>query len=125
MNIEELADNLVAACNQGQAVNAVQSYYADSVVSIEGRNTPGAVRTEGKGAVLAKNHWYYDNHIVHSITAHGPFLPASGNFFSVFFDIDVTQKWSDQRVQMREIGLYRVIDGEIVEETFMFHPEEI
>jgi len=125
MNIEDLACNLVDACNQGQAIQMVQNYYCESVISIEGRNTAGEARVEGKDAVLAKNQWYYDNHVIHRIAAYGPFLPASGDFFSVYFDIDVTQQWSNDRIRMREIGLYQVKDGEIARETFMFHPAEI
>jgi len=125
MSIEDIGTALVEACNQGRAIEAVQAFYADSVVSVEGLNTPGEPRMEGKQQVLEKNRWYYDNHTVHNIVAYGPFVPSEGNVFSVYFDIDVTQNWSDERVRMREVALYRVSEDKIYEETFMFHPEEI
>ena len=39
---------------------------------------------------------------------------------AVIFDMDVTAKQTGQRMQMREIGLYTVRDGKIVEERFFY-----
>lgn len=125
MELQDLAQRLVDACNKGQAIDAVTDLYAEAVVSIEGRGTAGEPRVEGKDKVLAKNQWFYENHVIHSMVANGPFFPEIGEMFSVYFDMDVTQKWSDERVQMREVALYQVRDSQVVEEIFMFHPDEV
>ena len=123
-SLDDIANTLVELCRSGRAIEAVETYYSESVVSFEGRGTMGNAADIGKEAVLAKNKWFYDNHQIHNYTALGPFSPEQGSLFTVYFDIDITQNWSNERIQMKEVALYKVDQGEIVEETFMFQLDE-
>jgi hypothetical protein len=68
--------------------------------------------------VHGKGEWWTANHDVHSFQAEGPFV--NGDYFALRFKIDVTTKATGQRIQMDEIGLYKVKDGKIVEERFFY-----
>jgi predicted ester cyclase len=86
-------------------------------VSLEAMDGPMA-RIQGTDAVKAKSEWWYANHTVHSSTAEGPFV--NGDQFAVQFSMDITDKATGKRVQMKEVGLYTVNNGKIVEEKFMY-----
>lgn len=120
MQTQELAQSIVDLCRARHGIEAVTKRYADNVVSNEGPGSPGPARVEGIEAVLGKNHWWYENHDVHDLRATGPFLSGEEGVFSILFEIDVTQRFSGDRIQMNEIAVYRAQDGKVVEETFMF-----
>jgi len=106
-------DMLKAGDHQGAAA----AFNAPDIVSLEAMDGPMA-RVEGTEAVKAKGEWWYANHEIHSAASHGPFM--HGDQFAVLFDMDVTQKQNGERMQMKEIGLYTVKDGKIVEEKFYY-----
>ena len=116
MTTHEVAKAFTALCASGDHEGAGERFWADDVVSLEPMDGPMA-RIEGRAAVRAKGDWWYANHEVHRADAEGPFV--HGDRFAVLFDIDVTPK-GGERMQMREIGLYTVRDGRIVEERFFF-----
>lgn len=101
----------------GQHHEAAAQFNAPDIVSIEAMEGPMA-RIEGAAAVKAKSEWWYGAHEVHSASAEGPF--PNGDQFAMVFDLDVTQKETGRRMQMREIGLYTMRDGKIVEEKFLY-----
>jgi ketosteroid isomerase-like protein len=111
--IKAFADLLKA----GQHQEAAERFNAPDIVSIEAMEGPMA-RVEGAAAVKAKGEWWYGAHEVHSASAAGPFV--NGDQFAMIFDLDVTQKESGQRMQMREVGLYTMRDGKVVEEKFFY-----
>ena len=41
---------------------------------------------------------------------------------ALIFDMDVTNKESGQRMQMREVGVYTVKNGKILREEFFYPP---
>ena len=43
----------------------------------------------------------------------------------MFFDMDITQAFSGNRLQLSEVAVYRVADGKIIEETFMLNPGQM
>ena len=47
---------------------------------------------------------------------------AGEDRFALIFDMDVTNRETGQRMQMREVGLYTVADGKIVREEFFYPP---
>lgn len=87
---------------------------------------PGFVSIEGTGeawsgrkAVDAKCQAWMNAHTVHSCKASGPFVGATG--FSVLYDMDVESKDSTMpRMKMREVGVYTVKKGKVVQEEFMY-----
>lgn len=121
----EVGKKLVALCNEGKNMEAIDQLYADDVVSIEAMSGPDMpARMEGKPAIVGKSEWWYANHEVHGGTTEGPW--PHGDQFIARFQIDVTAKvgpMAGQRMQMDEMGLYTVKDGKIVEERFFYSME--
>jgi hypothetical protein len=117
MTTRDTADAFTALLKAGQHEEAAARYNADDIVSIEAMEGPMA-RLEGKAAVKGKSDWWFANHEWHGGDVQGPFV--NGAQFAVIFDMDVTAKQTGQRMQMREIGLYTVKDGKIVEERFFY-----
>ncbi len=117
MTTREIAEDFCALLKEGRHEEASARFHAEDIVSIEAMEGPMA-RLEGKAAVQGKSAWWYANHEWHGGGAEGPFV--NGDQFSVIFDMDVTAKQTGQRMQMREVGLYTVRDGRIVEERFFY-----
>ena len=113
---------LVEFCKQGKHVEAVEALYARDIVSMEPVAHPGVPqKSEGFDAVLKKNKWWTENHMVHSAEVTGPW--PHGDQFIVIFKYDVTPKagpMAGKRMQMEEAGLYAVKGGKIVKEEFFY-----
>lgn len=116
MTTHEVAKAFTALCASGDHGGAGARFWADDVVSLEPMEGPMA-RLQGPAALRGKSEWWFANHEVHSEGVEGPFV--HGDQFSVVFEMDVTPKGGD-RMQMREVALYTVRDGRIVEERFFF-----
>jgi len=121
------AKSLAEYCRTGQEDKGMDELYAQDCVSVEALEMPGTdMPREAKGldAIKAKGDWWYANNEVHSTSAEGPFLHGEDTF-SLIFDMDVTDKNSGNRMQMREVGLYTVdADGMIIREAFFYPPFE-
>ena len=121
MSVIELGTKLVQLCNEGKGLEAVDTLYGEKVVSIEGQGSDAIpARMKGLQAVRGKSVWWYDNNEVHASTALGPFVGHREDQFVVQFDLDTTPKSTGVRGQMREVGLYTVEDGKIVQEEFLY-----
>jgi ketosteroid isomerase-like protein len=101
----------------GKHEEAAAKFNAPDIVSIEAMEGPMA-RIQGTAAVKAKGEWWYANHEVHKVEAEGPFI--NGDQFMVVFDMDITVKETGKRMQAKEVGLYTMKDGKIVEEKFYY-----
>lgn len=117
----EVGKKLVALCSEDKGMEAIETLYADAIVSIEGQGTDEMpARMEGLEAVRGKSTWWYDNHDVHSMTTTGPFCGLREDQFVVKFDLDTTFKPSGERSQMSEVGIYTVAGGKVVQEEFLY-----
>ena len=120
MNAKAVGERLVALCQEGKNVEAINELYAGDVVSVEAVAPPEGERTaEGIEAVLGKNQWWFENHEVHSSAVRGPY-PHGEDRFCAVFDFDVTFKPAGQRFKMEEVAHYTVQDGKIVREEFFY-----
>lgn len=118
MTTQEVADKLVAFCREGKNLDAIDSLYGDNIVSIEPAGAPQEL-TEGKGAVRGKTVGFFDMvKEMHSAYCSDPVV--AGDHFSVAMGMDITMK-DDNRMQMDEVGVYQVKEGQIVKETFHFN----
>ena len=117
----EVARELVSLCRDGRNLEAIDSFYANDVISIEsvGDDTMPA-KMQGIDAVRGKNQWWMDNHELHGQTVEGAYL-GDGQF-AVHYTFDVTNKTSGERVNMSEMALYTVKDGKVVAEQFFYNP---
>jgi len=119
MTTMEIGTTLVDLCQQGKNHEAIDTLYADDVVSVEAGAPAGmSAESVGKAAVLAKGQWWIDNHEVHSAKTTGPW--PHGDQFIVGHTFEVTFKQSGQRFVMEEMALYTVADGKIVREVFFY-----
>jgi ketosteroid isomerase-like protein len=118
MNTEEVAKKLVEHCRKGEWMQAVNDLYAKDIVSVEPRemeNMPAEMR--GIDQVRGKTEWWEKNMEVHSAKVTGPFVAR--DTFVVQFDVDVTERASKKRMQMSEVGIYKVKDGKVTREEFL------
>ena len=118
MNTEEVATKLVEYCRKGEWMKAVDDLYAKGIVSVEAHtmeNMPAEMR--GIDQVRGKTEWWEKNMEVHSGKVTGPFVAR--DTFVVEFDVDVTDKASNKRMQMSEVGIYTVKDGKVAREEFL------
>ena len=119
MSVMEIANKLVALCNDGKNDEAIRTLYSADVVSVEAGAPPGmSATTSGLEAVLGKSTWWAANHTVHSTKHEGPW--PNGDRFIVRFTYDITQKASGNRFVMDETGLFTVAGGKIVREEFFY-----
>jgi hypothetical protein len=85
---------------------------------------PMGREARGLDAIRKKHEWWYSTSEEHSSTVDGPYLHGDDSF-SLIFDMDVTDKKSGKRNQMREIGQYMInSDGKIIHEAFYYPPFE-
>ncbi len=117
----EIGQQLVALCNAGKDLEAVERFYDEKIVSIEAQGSEEMpARQEGIQAIRGKHAWWNDNHEIHGSKATGPFCGHRDDQFAVEFEMDVTHKPSGQRHQMREVALYTTAGGKIVQEEFLY-----
>jgi len=118
----EVGKKLVELCKQGKFHEAMESFYAPSIVSVEAGGPPGTnPRSEGIAAVKAKAEWWEKNHEVHKVEVTGPW--PHGERFVAIFKMDVTAKagpMAGKRFTMEEAALYTVKNGKIVHEEFFY-----
>ena len=108
METLEVGTGLVGLCSEGRFEEALDQYYADTIVSIEGMTYPGMEkRMEGLEAIKGKNQWWVENHEVHGMEVEGPFVSEDSNQFMVRFNMDVTNKKSGERITSINHGFER------------------
>ncbi len=115
-----VGQQVVDLCRAGENLKAIETLYADDVVSVESMEGPGHPRRlEGHEAVLGKSKWWVENHEVHGAEIKGPY-PHGDDRFALWMYYDVTFKPAGKRMQMDEIGVYTVANGKVVLEEFYY-----
>ncbi len=118
---QSIGKRLVALCQEGKGMEAVELLYDEKIVSIEAESTEALpARMEGMEAVQGKNAWWYDNHEIHDSSAAGPFCGYRDDQFAAHFEMDVTFKPTGERSKLVEMALYTVANGKIVQEEFWY-----
>ncbi|MBN8646239.1 MAG: nuclear transport factor 2 family protein [Planctomycetes bacterium] len=113
----EVGTNVVRMFNAGQWADIEEMFWSPKVVSIEGFGV--SMGWHGVKAVRAKGDEWMRTHRIHSASAEGPYVGATG--FAVKFTMDVEDTASGKRMNMVEVGVYSVLNGKIVQEEFMYH----
>ncbi|MEO0815748.1 MAG: nuclear transport factor 2 family protein [Pseudomonadota bacterium] len=120
-SVKELAEMTVEYNNTGRSRELLDQIYADTVQSNEAGPMPdGSAGVTGIEALKGKWDWWESANEVHSSKAEGPYYHGDDRF-SVIYEIDVTDKASGERVQMREVAVYTAADGKIVKEEFYYN----
>lgn len=115
----EIGKQLVELCRTGKSHDAMETFYAADIVSVEAASAPGqSPEAKGLPAVLAKGTWWAENHEIHKAEVEGPF--PHGDRFAVVFKYDITRKTDNKRMQMNEVALYTVANDKITREEFFY-----
>jgi hypothetical protein len=118
MNTEQIAQKVVELVRKQAWHEAVDTLYDKNTVSIEARANDGeSPEKSGIDQVREKTDWWLQNMQVHSFKANGPFV--AHDRFVVQYDADVTDKNSNERMQLSEVGVYTVKNGKIIREEFL------
>lgn len=118
--LNDIANKLVECCQNNEEAKALDTLYAADAVSVEAADYTGQGReAAGLDAIRAKHEWWFGAHEVHSQNVDGPYLHGEDQF-SVIFELDVTNKESQDRMQMKETATYTIKDGKIAREEFFY-----
>lgn len=118
----DIGTQLVQMNNNDQSRDCVAQLYASDCISAEAVAMPGQQSNEAAGleAIYAKHDWWESANEVHGTSAEGPFVHGDDRF-CVIFEMDVTEKSSGERSQMREVATYYVnADNKICREEFAY-----
>jgi hypothetical protein len=119
MPVVTIAAGMVALCEQAKFIEAIETYFADSVESVEPVEIPGVPRiSSGKKEVIAKNAAWLEHNRLNSVVIDGPFLGDSQ--FALRFHFDYTALKSGKRMHFVEMALYTVQGDKIVLEEFYY-----
>lgn len=118
MTPKEVGQRLIELCTGGRFFEAIDTLYADDVVSVEAGEPPMfAKEIRGIEGVRDKNRRWSDMNEVHEVRGDGPW--PHDDRFAVRWWFDVTPQ-GGQRVQFDEIAVYTVRDGKIAKEEFFY-----
>jgi len=115
----EVAAAFTALLRDGRDREAGDIHWGKDAVSLEPVEGDMA-RLEGADAIRQKHAWWEANFTVHGTTVDGPYI--HGDQFAVKFTADITGP-DKARMTMREIALYTVRAGKVVEERFFAVPD--
>ena len=117
MTTTEIANHLVELCRKGDFETAQKDLFSEDAVSIEPHETPAFDKeTKGLDAILEKGKNFKAMvEKTHSISVSDPIITA--NSFACLLNMNVTMK-GQRSVDMKELCVYEVKDGEIVSEHF-------
>lgn len=119
MTTAELATQFVELCRESRFLDALETHYADDVISVEPMDYQGMGREmHGKEAVKTKNRAWFEENDVHSSLVTGPFVGPEQ--FAVKYAFDWTRKASGERVVLDEMAVYTVTNGKISREEFLY-----
>jgi uncharacterized protein YndB with AHSA1/START domain len=116
--IHEVAIRFNQLAQQEKWFEIQEEFFADNVRSIDPPNSPYMGYAEGKADVRKKGEDFVKQ-IEAFHGAHTTEPVIGGNYFAVGREIDITVK-GHGRIQMKQIMLYEVKDGQIVTEQFFY-----
>ena len=118
MTTQEVAARFHELAQQEKWFEIQDEFFAEHVRSIEPSGSPYFGDAEGKAAVRKKGQDFVDRiQTVHKAVTTPPLV--AGNHFAVGREKDLTVE-GHGRIQINQIMLYEVRDGQIVSEQFFY-----
>lgn len=118
LTTQEVADRFHELAQQEKWFEIQDDFFSENVRSIEPTNSPYFPDAEGKATVRKKAEDFVGRiEAVHSASTTAPLV--TGNHFVVGRQKDITVQ-PHGRIQINEIMLYEVKDGQIVLEQFFY-----
>jgi hypothetical protein len=118
LTTQEIADRFNELAQQEKWFDIQEEFFADDVKSIEPVDSPYFGNAQGKNAVRKKG----EDFVGRITAAHKLYTSApvvAGNHFAVAREKDITVT-PHGRIQINQIMLYEVKDGQIVSEQFIY-----
>ena len=118
LTIEEIAERFNELAQQEKWFEIQDELFSENVRSIDPSNSPYFGYAESKAPVRKKGEEFVKN----VVAAHRRFTTepvVAGNHFAVGREVDITHRVHG-RIQINEIMLYEVKDGQIVLEQFFY-----
>ena len=117
MTTKQVADRLVELCRVGQMHQAQEELYGETITSIEPKGAP-VEKAVGFQAVSQKGKQFASMiEERHGLSITDPIV--TGKHFSLGMTLDATMKGQGRRL-LEEICVYKVEDGKIVFEEFIY-----
>ena len=118
MTTQEIAERFNELAQQEKWFEIQDEFFADNVISVDPANSPYFGYAESKAAVRKKGEDFVKRiEAVHRLYTSEPLV--SGNHFTVGREKDITVQ-GHGRIQINQIMLYEVKDGQIVLEQFFY-----
>jgi hypothetical protein len=118
MTTQEIATRFNELAQQEKWFEIQDEFFADNVRSVDPPESPYFGYAEGKAAVRKKGEEFVSRiTTLHSATTTAPVV--AGNHFAVGREKDLTVE-GHGRIQIKEIMLYEVKDGQIILEQFFY-----
>ena len=118
MTTQEVATRFNELAQQEKWFDIQDAFFADNVRSIDPPNSPYFGYAEGKAGVRKKGEDFVKRiEAVHSARTTAPLV--AGNHFTVGRSKDITVQ-GHGRIQINEIMLYEVKNGQIISEQFFY-----
>ncbi|HTE33654.1 MAG TPA: SnoaL-like domain-containing protein [Chryseolinea sp.] len=118
MTTQEVASRFNELAQQEKWFDIQDELFADDVRSVDPPNSPYFPYAEGKAAVRKKGEDFVNRiEAAHRLYVSEPVI--SGNHFAVGREKDITVQGFG-RIQINEIMLYEVKDGQIILEQFFY-----
>ena len=118
MTTQQVAARFNELAQQEKWFDIQDELFADNVKSIDPPNSPYFKSAEGKATVRKKG----EDFVSRVTEAHKRYTTrpiVSGNHFAVGREVDITVQ-GHGRIQINEIMLYEVKDGQIISEQFFY-----
>ena len=119
MNIQEIANELVAGCREGRAKDNLAKLYADDAVPVEATDNGMGREAQGLQAIAGKHDWWENAMEMVDGNITGPMLHGDDRF-AVIFDMKVKSKETGEVSEMQDVAIYHVADGKITREEFFY-----
>jgi hypothetical protein len=118
MTTREVAARFNELAREEKWFEIQEELFADKVKSIDPPGSPYMGYAEGKAAVRKKGQDFVGRiTALHGASASEPVV--AGNHFAVAREVDITVT-GHGRIQMNEIMVYEVKDGQIISEQFIY-----
>lgn len=118
MTTQEVAARFNELAQQEKWFEIQNEFFSDDVKSIDPANSPYFGYAEGKASVRKKGEDFVKRiEAVHSVYTGEPIV--TGNHFAVVREKDLTVQGLG-RIQIHQIMLYEVKDGQIISEQFFY-----
>ena len=122
MDLNAIANELVAGCRENRAKENLDKLYTPDAVSVEAADMGQGRETKGVEGIKAKHDWWESTMEMLDGDIRGPMFDGD-NRFAVIFTMTAKERETGKVSDMEEVAVYTVADGKIVREEFFYAME--